>query len=48
MIYFGSEVFKILSSIFNLKKLGYRPKTSLKDGLKTTIEWYINYFNKNV
>ena len=29
------------------KDLGYDPKVNWKDGLKVTIEWYIDYLNKN-
>jgi UDP-glucose 4-epimerase len=31
-------------------RLGYAPKVSLEEGLKITVEWYLNYFNlgKNV
>jgi nucleoside-diphosphate-sugar epimerase len=29
------------------KELGYEPKVSWKDGLKRTIDWYIDYLKKN-
>ena len=36
--------------ISKIKKLGYSPKFSIKDGLKKTIEWYLDnpfHLNKN-
>ncbi len=29
------------------KDLGYEPKVSWKDGLKDTINWYVDYLDKN-
>lgn len=34
--------------IKKIRKIGYNPKTNLINGLKETINWYIDYYNKNV
>jgi nucleoside-diphosphate-sugar epimerase len=31
-------------NINKMKKIGYYPKTSLDDGLKKTVKWYLNNF----
>jgi len=33
--------------ITKLKSIGYNPKTMLNDGLKTTFDWYMDYYSKN-
>jgi len=33
--------------ISEIKKLGYEPKVSLKEGLKRTVEWYKKYMGEN-
>ena len=27
--------------------VGFKPKTSIKEGLKNFIDWYINYYEKS-
>jgi len=39
------EVLKFIADISKAKeKLGYEPKTSIEEGIKKAIEWYINFF----
>ncbi len=44
---FGSTTRRV-PDLNKLRKLGYKQKITLKEGLKSTVEWYINYFKKNV
>ena len=44
------ETEKRCPDISKIKKLGYSPKFSIKDGLKKTIKWYLDnpfHLNKN-
>ncbi len=38
---------KVCVDISEIKKMGYNPKVSLREGVKKTIEWYKNYLNSN-
>lgn len=37
-----NDVSEIVADIKKIKKLGWIPKTTLHDGLKSTFEWYVN------
>ena len=39
------DIRSTLANINNLKKLGYKPKTTPKKGIKEFINWYKNYYN---
>jgi UDP-glucuronate 4-epimerase len=38
------DVLKTYADISELKKLGYKPITSIEEGVNSFIDWYINYF----
>ena len=42
------DVHKTFASTKELEELvGFKPKTSIKDGLQKFTNWYISYYNKN-